>query len=93
MKLAKPPVELNFKPLDYLPVLAQIHEELGASSNGKSYLYLLQSEVFRVLCELKKLLQQSLQSPSRHARHHNKFWYASFEKFLKEIYNNIDRKQ
>lgn len=84
IKLAEPPIEPNFKPLDYVEVLAQIHEELEASSNhGKSDLYLLQSQVFKGLGEVK-LLRRSLQSAWKHASTvHEKLVYAAWLKHEK----------
>lgn len=85
IKLAEPPIEPNFKPLDYVEVLAQIHEELEASPNhGKSDLYLLQSQVFRGLGEVK-LLRRSLQSAWKHASTvHEKLVYAAWLKHEKQ---------
>uniref|UniRef100_A0A0D6QVT2 BTB domain-containing protein n=1 Tax=Araucaria cunninghamii TaxID=56994 RepID=A0A0D6QVT2_ARACU len=85
IKLAEPPIEPHFKPIDYVEVLAQIHEELEATSdNGKSDLYLLQSQVFRGLGEAK-LLRQSLRSAWRHAStSHEKLVYAAWLKHEKQ---------
>ncbi|GLJ49351.1 hypothetical protein SUGI_1043550 [Cryptomeria japonica] len=85
IKLAEPPIEPYFKPLDYVEVLARIHEELeAASENEKSDLYLLQSQVFRGLGEAK-LLRQSLRSAWRHATSvHEKVIYAAWLKHEKQ---------
>ncbi|KAH9318374.1 hypothetical protein KI387_020143, partial [Taxus chinensis] len=85
IKLAEPSIEPYFKPLDYVEVLAQIHEELeAASGKGKSDLYLSQSQVFRGLGEAK-LLRQSLRSAWRHATTvHEKLVYAAWLKHEKQ---------
>ncbi|KAL0906965.1 hypothetical protein M5K25_025500 [Dendrobium thyrsiflorum] len=62
IKVAEPPVLPFFKPIDYVEVLAQIHEELECClPHEKSELYLQQFQVFRGLGEVK-LPQSSLRS-------------------------------
>ncbi|KAL0921610.1 hypothetical protein M5K25_008699 [Dendrobium thyrsiflorum] len=62
IKVAEPPVLPFFKPVDYVEVLAQIHEELESClPHEKAEVYLLQFQVFRGLGEVK-LLQRSLRS-------------------------------
>ncbi|KAI8522958.1 hypothetical protein RHMOL_Rhmol13G0037200 [Rhododendron molle] len=62
IKVPEPPVLPFFKPVDYVEVLAQIHEELESCSlQARSSLYLLQYLVFKGLGEAK-LMRRSLQS-------------------------------
>uniref|UniRef100_A0A1D1YH66 ETO1-like protein 1 n=1 Tax=Anthurium amnicola TaxID=1678845 RepID=A0A1D1YH66_9ARAE len=62
IKIPEPPILPLFKPIDYVEVLAQIHEELESCPPcERSDLYLLQFQVFRGLGE-GKLLQRSLRS-------------------------------
>ncbi|KAK8933430.1 ETO1-like protein 1 [Platanthera zijinensis] len=62
VKVTEPTVLPFFKPIDYVEVLAQIHEELESClPHEKSDVYLLQFQVFRGLGEVK-LLQRSLRS-------------------------------
>ncbi|CAA7394773.1 unnamed protein product [Spirodela intermedia] len=60
IKVPEPPILPLFKPVDYVEVLAQIHEELeSCPPQEASSLYLLQFHVFRGLGE-RKLLRPSL---------------------------------
>ena len=60
IKVPEPPILPFFKPVDYVEVLAQIHEELeSCPPQERSNLYLLQFQVFRGLGEVK-LMQRSL---------------------------------
>lgn len=60
IKVPEPPILPLFKPVDYVEVLAEIHEELeSCPAEEKSNLYLIQFQVFRGLGEVK-LLQRSL---------------------------------
>ncbi|XP_039139594.1 ETO1-like protein 1 isoform X1 [Dioscorea cayenensis subsp. rotundata] len=62
IKVVEPAVLPLYKPIDYVEVLAQIHEELETGLlSERSNLYLLQFQVFRGLGE-SKLLQRSLHS-------------------------------
>lgn len=62
IKVAEPAILPFFKPVDYVEVLAEIHEELeSCPPSAKSNLYLLQFQVFRGLGEVK-LLRRSLRS-------------------------------
>ncbi|KAM7253982.1 hypothetical protein ACFE04_031664 [Oxalis oulophora] len=62
IKAPEPPVLPFFKPVDYVEVLAQMHEELeSCSPQERSNLYLLQFQVFRGLGEVK-LMRRSLRS-------------------------------
>ncbi|GAV87393.1 TPR_1 domain-containing protein/BTB domain-containing protein, partial [Cephalotus follicularis] len=60
IKVSEPPILPFFKPVDYVEVLAQIHEELElCAPQEKSNLYLLQFQFFRGLGEAK-LMRRSL---------------------------------
>lgn len=60
IKVPEPPILPLFKPLDYVEVLAQIHEELELCPlHERSNLYLLQFQVFKGLGEVK-LMRRSL---------------------------------
>lgn len=62
IKVPEPPTLPFFKPVDYVEVLAQIHEELeSCPPQERSNLYLLQFQVFRGLGEVK-LMRRSLHS-------------------------------
>lgn len=67
IKVPEPPILPFFKPVDYVEVLAQIHEELESCAPcERSDLYLLQFQVFRGLGEVK-LLRRSLCSAGQKA--------------------------
>lgn len=60
--MPEPPILPYFKPVDYVEVLSQIHEELeSCSPNKRSTLYLIQFQVFKGLGEVK-LMRRSLRS-------------------------------
>lgn len=60
IKVSEPSILPHFKPVDYVEVLAQIHEELESCPPDEiSNLYLIQFQVFKGLGE-GKLLQRSL---------------------------------
>ncbi|CAA0832142.1 ETO1-like protein 1 [Striga hermonthica] len=62
IKVPDPPILPLYKPVDYVKVLAQIHEELETCPPAdKSSLYLLQYQVFKGLRECK-LMRRSLRS-------------------------------
>ncbi|GER24869.1 ETO1-like 1 [Striga asiatica] len=62
VKVPDPPILPLYKPVDYVKVLAQIHEELeSCPPSEKSSLYLLQYHVFKGLRE-SKLMRRSLHS-------------------------------
>ncbi|KAJ6405675.1 hypothetical protein OIU84_013603 [Salix udensis] len=62
IKVPEPPVHPFFKPVDYVEVLAQIHEELESClPQERSSLYLFQYQLFRGLGEAK-LMRRSLRS-------------------------------
>lgn len=84
IKVAEPQLLPLYKPIDYVDVLAQIHEELeSCSQNEKSKLYLLQYHVFKGLGEVK-LLQRSLRSALEMAYSiHDKLIFGAWLKYLK----------
>lgn len=85
VKVAEPPILALFKPVDYVDVLAQIHEELESCAPKKrSNLYLLQFLVFRGLGEVK-LLQRSLHAAWKNAiTVHEKLVYGSWLRYEKQ---------
>lgn len=85
IKVAEPPILPYFKPIDYVEVLARIHEELeSCSPYEKSNLYLLQYQVFKGLGEVK-LLQRSLRSALEMATTvHEKLIFGAWLKYEKQ---------
>ncbi|GAB2282329.1 ETO1-like protein 1 [Dionaea muscipula] len=85
IKVPEPPILPYFKPLDYVEVLSQIHEELETCpAHEKSNLYLLQFEVFRGLGEVK-LMHRSLRSAWLNASSvHEKIIFRSWLKYEKK---------
>lgn len=85
INVGEPPVLPFFKPINYVEVLAQIHEELElCPASGKSELYLLQFQVFRGLGEAK-LHKRSLQSALEMAStFHEKLIYGAWLKYEKD---------
>ncbi|KAL8530485.1 hypothetical protein ACS0TY_007505 [Phlomoides rotata] len=62
IKVPEPPILPFYKPVDYVKVLAEIHEELeSCPPTERSNLYLLQYQVFKGLGEAK-LMRRSLRS-------------------------------
>lgn len=85
IRVAEPPILPLFKPVDYVQVLAQIHEELeSCAPDRRSDLYLLQLQVFRGLGE-GKLLQRSLHSAwQRASSFYEKLIYGAWLKYEKQ---------
>ncbi|KAJ4874153.1 ETO1-like protein 1 [Raphanus sativus] len=85
IKVPEPQILPHYKPLDYVEVLAQIHEELESCSlHERSSLYLLQYQVFRGLGETK-LGQRSLRSAWQEATTvHEKVVFGSWLKYEKQ---------
>ncbi|CAL1383040.1 unnamed protein product [Linum trigynum] len=85
IKIPEPPVLPFFKPVDYVQVLAEIHEELeSCPKNDRSNLYLLQYEVFRGLGEVK-LMRRSLRSAWQKANSvHEKIVFGAWLKYEKQ---------
>ncbi|KAF8388111.1 hypothetical protein HHK36_026777 [Tetracentron sinense] len=85
IKVPEPPILPFFKPVDYVEVLAQIHEELeSCPPHERSNLYLLQFQVFRGLGEVK-LLRRSLCSAWQKASTiHEKLVFGAWLKYEKQ---------
>ncbi|KAF8392324.1 hypothetical protein HHK36_022666 [Tetracentron sinense] len=85
IKVPEPPLLPFFKPVDYVEVLAQIHEELeSCPPYERSNLYLLQFQVFRGLGEVK-LLKRSLCSAWQKASTvHEKLVFGAWLKYEKQ---------
>ncbi|KAF5454981.1 hypothetical protein F2P56_024605 [Juglans regia] len=85
IKVPEPPILPFFKPVDYVEVLAQIHEELeSCPSQERSSLYLLQFQVFRGLGELK-LMRRSLRAAWQKASTlHEKLVFGAWLKYEKQ---------
>lgn len=85
IKVPEPPILPFFKPLDYVEVLAQIHEELElCRPHERSNLYLLQFQVFRGLREVK-LMRRSLCSAWQKASTvHEKLVFGAWLKYEKQ---------
>ncbi|KAG0492727.1 hypothetical protein HPP92_006125 [Vanilla planifolia] len=85
IKVAEPTVLPLFKPIDYVEVLAQIHEELeSCRPHEKPDLYLIQFQVFRGLGEVK-LLQRSIHCAWGTARTvHEKLIFGAWLKYEKK---------
>lgn len=85
IKVPEPQILPHYKPLDYVEVLAQIHEELDTCPlQERSILYLLQYQVFRGLGETK-LRRRSLQSAWQEATTvHEKVVFGSWLRYEKQ---------
>ncbi|CDY18003.1 BnaC03g30750D [Brassica napus] len=85
IKVPEPQILPHYKPLDYVEVLAQIHEELESCSlEDRSSLYLLQYQVFRGLGETK-LGQRSLRSAWQESTTvHEKVVFGSWLRYEKQ---------
>ncbi|KAJ4956320.1 hypothetical protein NE237_013103 [Protea cynaroides] len=84
IKVPEPPILPFFKPIDYVEVLAQIHEELESCPPcERSSLYLLQFQVFKGLGEVK-LLRRSLRFAWLKATNvHEKLVFGAWLKYEK----------
>ncbi|KAB2069046.1 hypothetical protein ERO13_A08G064200v2 [Gossypium hirsutum] len=85
IKVPEPPIVPFFKPVDYVEVLAQIHEELESCSlQERSNLYLLQFQIFRGLGETK-LMRGSLRSAWQKAGTvHERLVFVAWLKYEKQ---------
>ncbi|KAG8477729.1 hypothetical protein CXB51_027548 [Gossypium anomalum] len=81
----EPPILPFFKPIDYVEVLAQIHEEMeSCSPQERSTLYLLQFQIFRGLGETK-LMRRSLRSAwQRAGTVHEKLVFGAWLRYEKQ---------
>ncbi|MBA0686218.1 hypothetical protein Goari_013830, partial [Gossypium aridum] len=85
IKVPEPPILPFFKPIDYVEVLAQIHEEMeSCSPQERSTLYLLQFQIFRGLGETK-LMRRSLRSAwQRAGTVHEKLVFGAWLRYEKQ---------
>ncbi|KAE8009778.1 hypothetical protein FH972_006194 [Carpinus fangiana] len=85
IKVPEPQILPYFKPVDYVKVLAQIHEELeSCPPQERSNLYLLQFQVFRGLGEVK-LMRRSLRLAWQKASTvHEKLIFGAWLKYEKQ---------
>ncbi|XP_020096364.1 ETO1-like protein 1 [Ananas comosus] len=85
IKVSEPPILPLLKPIDYVGVLAQIHEEIEQClPHEMPNLYLIQFQVFRGLGEAK-LLQRSLRSAFQCASTvHEKLVYSAWLRYQKQ---------
>ncbi|OAY49766.1 ETO1-like protein 1 isoform X1 [Manihot esculenta] len=85
IKVPEPPVLPFFRPVDYVEVLAQIHEELeSCAAQERANLYLLQFQVFRGLGEVK-LMGRSLRSAwQKSSTVHEKLVFRAWLKYEKK---------
>ncbi|KAJ6337052.1 hypothetical protein OIU76_006841 [Salix suchowensis] len=85
IKVPEPPVHPFFKPVDYVEVLAQIHEELESClPQERSNLYLFQYQLFRGLGEAK-LMRRSLRSAwLKGATVHEKLVFGAWLKYERQ---------
>ncbi|CAN1233018.1 ETO1-like protein 1 [Linum perenne] len=91
IKICEPSLLPFFKPVDYVQVLAEIHEALESCHvKDRLNLYLLQYEVFRGLGEVK-LMRRSLQSAWQKANSvHEKIVFGAWLKYDKRGEEVID---
>ncbi|KDO68629.1 hypothetical protein CISIN_1g002716mg [Citrus sinensis] len=85
IKVPEPRILPNYKPVDYVEVLAQIHEELELCPlQERSSLYLLQFQVFKGLGEAK-LMRRSLRKAWQKASTvHEKLVFGAWLKYEKQ---------
>ncbi|KAF9593568.1 hypothetical protein IFM89_024202 [Coptis chinensis] len=84
IKAPEPPVLPFYKPVDYVEVLAQIHEELeSCPPHERSNLYLLQFQVFRELEEVKLLRRSLLLAWQKASTIHEKIVFGAWLKYEK----------
>lgn len=85
IKVPEPAILPFFKPVDYVEVLAQIHEELDSCPpQERSNLYLLQFQVFRGLGEVK-LMRRSLRAAwQKSSTVHERLVFGAWLKYEKQ---------
>ncbi|KAK7285299.1 hypothetical protein RJT34_20065 [Clitoria ternatea] len=85
IKVPQPPILPFFKPIDYVEVLAQIHEEFESCPPQEwSNLFLSQYQVFRGLGEVK-LMRRSLQAAWQRANTvHEKIIFGAWVKYERQ---------
>ncbi|KAF5189386.1 Eto1-like protein [Thalictrum thalictroides] len=85
IKVPEPPILPFFKPIDYVEVLAQIHEELeSCPSHERSNLCLLQFQVFKGLEEVKLLRRSLLLAWQKASTVHEKIIFGAWLKYEKQ---------
>ncbi|KAJ3675588.1 hypothetical protein LUZ60_004630 [Juncus effusus] len=85
IKVSEPPLLPLFKPLDYVEILAQIHEELETCKpEEKSTLFLLQFQVFVGLNETKLALRSLQSAWEKSTTIHEKLIYSAWLKYEKK---------
>ncbi|KAK7393503.1 hypothetical protein VNO78_22061 [Psophocarpus tetragonolobus] len=85
IKIPQPPILPFFKPLDYVEVLAQIHEELESCPlQEQSNLFLLQYQVFRGLGDVKLMRRSLLSAWQRANTVHEKIIFGAWLKYGKQ---------
>ncbi|KAF9610023.1 hypothetical protein IFM89_019663 [Coptis chinensis] len=83
IKVPELPVLPFYKPVDYVEVEAQIHEELESCPHERSKLYLLQFQVFRVLEKVKLLRRSLLLAWQKASTIHEKIVFGAWLKYEK----------
>lgn len=85
IKVPEPAILPFFKPVDYVEVLAQIHEELDSCPpQDRSTLYLLQFQVFRGLGEIKLMRRSLLAAWQKASTVHEKLVFGAWLKYEKQ---------
>ncbi|GLT77082.1 hypothetical protein SLA2020_487000 [Shorea laevis] len=85
IKVPEPPVLPFFKPVDYVEVLAQIHEELeSCPPQERSNLYLLQFQIFRGLGEAKPMRRSLRLAWQKASSIHEKLVFGAWLKYEKQ---------
>ncbi|XP_028804181.1 ETO1-like protein 1 isoform X2 [Neltuma alba] len=85
IKVPEPSILPFFKPVDYVEVLAQIHEELeSCPPQDRSNLYLLQYQVFRGLGEVKPMRRSLRAAWQRANTVHEKIIFGAWLKYEKQ---------
>ncbi|GAV87922.1 LOW QUALITY PROTEIN: BTB domain-containing protein/TPR_11 domain-containing protein, partial [Cephalotus follicularis] len=85
IKVSEPPILPFFKPVDYVEVLAQIHEELElCAPQEKSNLYLLQFQIFRGLGEAKLMRRRLRLAWQKASTVHERLVFGAWLKYEKQ---------
>ncbi|WCJ21595.1 ETO1-like 1 [Euphorbia peplus] len=85
IKVPEPAVLPFFKPVDYVEVLAQLHEELeSCAPQERSNLYLLQFQVFRGLGEVKLMRRSLCLAWQKSSTVHEKLVFGAWLRYEKQ---------
>ncbi|XP_065861092.1 ETO1-like protein 1 [Euphorbia lathyris] len=85
IKVPEPAVLPFFKPVDYVEVLAQLHEELeSCTPQERSNLYLLQFQVFRGLGEVKLMRRSLCLAWQKSSTVHEKLVFGAWLRYEKQ---------